>query len=80
MLADPVVQGAKIMILGMGTVFAFLSLMVAILYVQAWVVSQWFPAPPASGPGTGPGEGGEDPGVVPAIVAAVRKHRNSTRS
>jgi oxaloacetate decarboxylase (Na+ extruding) subunit gamma len=74
MTFEPVIQGVKIMVLGMGTVFSFLILMVGVLYIQAWVVNRWFPAPTSK-----PEMPGNDGSVVPAIIAAVQKHRKSRK-
>lgn len=64
-------QGFTLMLAGMGTVFVFLSLLVAAMTTMSTLVRRFEPAPSPSGPGaSGPTE--EE---VAAISAAISMHR-----
>ncbi len=59
-------QGAILMLVGMGTVFVFLTLLVIAMSVMARLVGQLQPATPSSG---------ASDEEVAAITAAIRQHR-----
>ena len=46
MEVDLVVEGLKFMVLGMGTVFVFLSIMILVIGIQAKIVDKFFPDAP----------------------------------
>ncbi|NCF15736.1 MAG: sodium pump decarboxylase subunit gamma [Gammaproteobacteria bacterium] len=59
-------QGVTLMLVGMGTVFVFLTLLVAMMSVMAQVVQRLTPA----------AEEGVSDEEVAAISAAITQHRN----
>jgi oxaloacetate decarboxylase gamma subunit len=59
-------QGVTLMLVGMGTVFVFLTLLVIMMSVMAWIVLRLRPAAEE-------GVGAEE---VAAITAAVAQHRS----
>ena len=74
------------MAIGMGIVFAFLLLLVAILRVMSAAVLRFHPevhAGPAQGAGPRPAPGahhaGPDQQIVAVITAAVARYRNDRR-
>ena len=71
-----VVEGFKFMLLGMGTVFAFLVLMIFAMNIMSRVIHRFFPEPVASP--SAPAQSGNDKAkVVAAITAAIKFHRES---
>ena len=62
-------EGVMLMLVGMGTVFAFLAVLVAAMSVMATAVRRYRP-PPAPAAGVSDEE-------VAAIAAAIRRHRRS---
>ncbi|TVS08368.1 MAG: oxaloacetate decarboxylase gamma chain [Gammaproteobacteria bacterium] len=74
--AEAVLQGLELALLGMGTVFAFLTVLVLGTSTMSWIV-QRFDVEDARPTVTRPGRPGEeDAEVVAAITAAVRIHRS----
>lgn len=71
-------QGIALMLVGMGTVFVFLTLLVASMSAMSAAVSRF--APPALPPAPSGRPASEDPAVVAAIVAAVELHRRGGRA
>ena len=75
--ADLVYQGLELALIGMGSVFTFLTVLVLGTTLMSWIVQRFaLEAPPT--PRTGrPGVAGKDDGeVVAAITAAIRAHRS----
>ena len=70
-------QGLALMLVGMGTVFVFLTLLVASMSAMSAAVARF--APPPSAPPSRP-TASEDPAIIAAIVAAVDLHRRGGRS
>ena len=64
-------QGITLMLVGMGTVFVFLTLLVAAMTVMSSVVQRLSPAP-------GAGEATDE--EIAAITAAIAQHRNKNKS
>jgi oxaloacetate decarboxylase gamma subunit len=74
-----VAEGLKFMVLGMGVVFLFLTLLVQIMKGQAYLIARWIPPSPEP---TVPDEAGstdtdtqESAARVAAIIAAVEAFR-----
>ena len=61
-------QGLNLMLVGMGTVFVFLAVLVAAMSVMAAIVRRFTP--------TAPDAGASDEEVA-AIMAAIALHRNA---
>ncbi len=70
-------QGMALMLVGMGTVFVFLTLLVASMSAMSAAVARL--APPALRPSPSDRPASEDPAVIAAIVAAVELHRRGGR-
>jgi len=71
---DLVAEGVKFMIIGMGTVFLFLIIMIVVLKFQAYIIGKYFPekvAPVA--PSSSPMN---DKGLVAAVSAAIQMYKN----
>jgi len=70
-------QGVDLMLFGMGTVFAFLILLVGASYLMSWVITRFFPEPvqleaavqiaPVAA---------VEPRIQAVIQAAIDKHRS----
>ncbi len=68
-------QGLALMLVGMGTVFVFLTLLVASMSAMSAAVGRFAsPASPAGDPES------VDPAVIAAITAAVELHRRGGRA
>jgi oxaloacetate decarboxylase gamma subunit len=63
-------QGLTLMLVGMGTVFVFLTALVAAMSLMAWVVRRFTPTPP---------DAGASDEQVAAITAAIAQHRKTHR-
>ncbi len=74
-------EGLKFMVLGMVTVFLFLLLMVAVLYLQALLVKKFFPPKAVSTPNRSASaqtsSKRDDKALVAAITAAITTFKNS---
>lgn len=88
-LSDMLLEGVRLMVIGMGIVYAFLLLLVGVLRVLSLGVQRWAPqalaAPPSEAPtGTGPalpwGQAAEPPTlpgeILAVIAAAVSRYRH----
>ena len=74
-------EGVRLMVIGMGIVYAFLLLLVGILRLLSQAIQRWAPEPPpapasTTGAGPGPGRSGagvtaEIPGELLAVIAAA---------
>ena len=70
-------EGVRLMVIGMGIVYAFLLLLVGILRLLSQAIQRWAPEPPpATATGAGPGRSGagvnaEIPGELLAVIAAA---------
>jgi len=70
---DLVAEGVKFMIIGMGTVFLFLIIMIGVLKVQAYIIGKYFPEKvPETVPSSSPMD---DKGLVAAISAAIQMYK-----
>jgi oxaloacetate decarboxylase gamma subunit len=68
-------ESLRLLVIGMGIVFAFLLLLVGILRFMSWAVLRFAPVPAAPQPrivGAGPGA---DAPPVAAIAAAIARYR-----
>ncbi|MAT92144.1 MAG: oxaloacetate decarboxylase [Halioglobus sp.] len=76
MLDDLLVQGLELMVFGMGTVLAFLSLLVLSTTVMSRCIARYFPQPEtvADAPSV---PAAPDPQTLAAIGAAIARHRAS---
>ncbi|NNF39940.1 MAG: OadG family protein [Woeseiaceae bacterium] len=61
-------QGLTLMLVGMGTVFVFLTVLVAAMSLMATIVKRFLPAPAAAEVSAA---------EVAAITAAIAEHRSS---
>ncbi len=68
-------ESVKFMVLGMAVVFAFLTLLVFVVNLQAKIISKFFPEKIASAPST---SSSDDAQHVAAIVAAVTEFRKQS--
>ncbi len=66
-------EGLKFMVLGMGTVFVFLVILIALMNAMSYVVHKYFPEvqPTENKPSAQ-----DNKKVVAAITAAIMHHRN----
>ncbi len=71
-----VIEGIKFMFLGMGTVFAFLIIMILVMNVMSSIVHKFFPEPIPSVPGEETKSNNKnDKKIIAAISAAIAHHR-----
>jgi len=69
-----VIEGIKFMFLGMGTVFVFLSIMIAAMNAMSTIIHKFFPEP-QSNVETEPTIQPDKKKIVAAITAAIIHHR-----
>ena len=70
-----VLEGVKFMVLGMGTVFVFLIIMIACMNIMSSVINKFFPEPQPSTGAQSSGTQGDQKKIVAAITAAIAHHR-----
>jgi len=70
-----VIEGFKFMALGMGTVFAFLIVMIICMNIMSYVIHKFFPEPHASADATSVNAQKDNKKIVAAITAAIAHHR-----
>jgi len=70
-----VLEGVKFMFLGMGTVFAFLVIMIACMNIMSSVIHKYFPEPQAGADVSTTGAQKDNKKIVAAITAAIAHHR-----
>lgn len=68
-----VFEGFKFMVLGMGTVFAFLTLLIGVMNLQSYIIHKFFPEPT---PKSGGGKTENKNAKIAAVTAAVMHHNN----
>lgn len=73
MTGDLIDQGLRLMLAGMGTVFAFLTTLVIAMRIMSGLVQRLAPLPVEVAPAA-------DADEVAAVAAAVEHHRRSIRS
>ena len=73
-------DGLVLLVLGMGMVFVFLTIMVGLISVSARVLSRFEhllpPETPPSSPGARRGPAGDDQDLIAVLTAAVRRYQN----
>ncbi len=69
-------QGLELMLIGMGTVFSFLTLLVFATLGMSALARRLQPQASAA-PGTGGAQPPTDPALVAAITAAIHQHRSA---
>jgi len=70
-----VLEGVKFMILGMGTVFVFLVIMIACMNLMSSIINKFFPEPQPSVGGASNENKQDKKKIVAAITAAIKYHR-----
>jgi oxaloacetate decarboxylase gamma subunit len=64
--------GFEIMLVGMGSVFLFLAMLIVAVNIMAATIQRYFPEPPPESVNTTPTI---DPHIIAAVSAAVHQHR-----
>jgi oxaloacetate decarboxylase gamma subunit len=64
-----------VMLLGMGIVFSFLTLLVLLMYGSQWLFNRFEPTP-APSPAFPPTGGEIDPALLAAVASAVHRFRS----
>lgn len=73
-----VFEGFKFMALGMGTVFAFLTLMIGAMNLQSYIIHKFFPErAPASSAGKSENKTDKKNAKIAAVTAAVMHHNKA---
>ena len=75
MEANLIIEGFKFMVLGMGTVFAFLVIMIVCMNIMSSVIHKYFPEPQASSDAPASTQQKDNKKIVAAITAAIAHHR-----
>ncbi|MDJ0917767.1 MAG: OadG family protein [Woeseiaceae bacterium] len=73
MEGDLIGRGVELMLVGMGTVFVFLTLLVGATTLMSGFVDRYLPAPDTTATQPGDGPTAEE---VAAIAVAIARHRN----
>ena len=75
---DPMVmEGVQLMLVGMGTVFVFLTLLVFAVRAMSALILKYFPPAPTQINSGVVSSGGVPEAHVAAVAAAIEKHRGS---
>ena len=74
MEANLIMEGVKFMILGMGTVFVFLIVLIACMNMMSTIINRYFPEPQPSADVQAQGSQDKKK-IVAAITAAIKYHR-----
>ncbi|WP_457747057.1 OadG family protein [Sulfurimonas sp.] len=70
-----VIEGFKFMALGMGTVFAFLTVMIICMNIMSYIIHKFFPEPQANADATSANAQKDNKKIIAAITAAIAHHR-----
>ena len=70
-------QGVELMLFGMATVLAFLTLLVLATSLMSLLIKRFFPGP-SSGAGQPPAAGLSEAARLGIISAAIHRHRSKT--
>lgn len=74
-----VFEGTKFMVLGMGTVFVFLVLMIVAINVMSMIIHRFFPEPEGTAPATTSTSAKSNVSAkVAAITAAIMHHKQNS--
>jgi len=68
-----ILEGFKFMGLGMGTVFAFLIIMILVIQAMSMIIDRFFPEPQAADV-SAPAQK-DNKKIIAAITAAIKHHR-----
>lgn len=68
-----VIEGIKFMVLGMGTVFVFLAIMIFCMNIMSKIIHRYFPEPQATATSNSSQQNKKK--IVAAITAAIKYHR-----
>ncbi|WP_333608119.1 OadG family protein [Arsukibacterium sp.] len=78
MITDLLLESAMLMLLGMGSVFAFLCGLVLLMLLSGKIMQRYFPVKPAEKTAaTESSNNAVSPAVVAAISAAVHQYRQT---
>lgn len=69
-------EGLNLMLLGMGTVFVFLTILVFVTTFMSSLVQKYAPVEPAEVKSSGPVSQVEDQKLIAVISAAIHAHRS----
>ncbi len=70
-----VMEGVKFMFLGMGTVFAFLIIMIFTVNLMSFIIHKFFPEPSAVNETVSDSTQQDNKKIIAAITAAITYHR-----
>jgi len=70
-----VIEGLKFMFLGMGTVFAFLIIMIMCMNLMSYIIHKFFPEPQVNAQAQQSDGQQDKKKIVAAITAAIIHHR-----
>ncbi len=73
-MTELLMQGLELMVVGMGIVFIFLTLLIFILNIMSSIIQRYFPEPQVFAKKARASQ--IDPNVLAAISAAVHRHRS----
>jgi oxaloacetate decarboxylase gamma subunit len=80
-VADLLMDGVRLMVIGMGIVFAFLLMLVGSMRVMSWAAMRLAPERPmAEAPVKPPSGASDDSELVSVIAAAVARYRKDRGS
>jgi len=75
-MAEPIQSGVELMIIGMGIVYLFLTMLVLVIYAMSAIVQRFFPeAKPTIIPAQSIASSASDRQTIAAITAAVHQYR-----
>ncbi|MBU0720447.1 OadG family protein [bacterium] len=72
-----VIEGAKFMLLGMGTVFLFLILLIVLMNAMSVIIHKFFPEPQTDLSASTVNSQKNHKTIVAAITAAITHHRQA---
>lgn len=80
--SDLLIEGVELMLLGMGSVFTFLIILVFVTSIMSRLIDRYVPVPaPVTKPARkAPATDSVDPELLAVIGAAVKQHRARRRS
>jgi oxaloacetate decarboxylase (Na+ extruding) subunit gamma len=78
-MAELITSGVELMIVGMGIVFLFLTMLVIAINIMSSLVQRFFPDAPQSNIPVPSVTSGTDKSTVAAITAAVHQYRDNNK-